>query len=84
MAEKTLAGQLKILTQDQIQTYHNPPQKCTLQATYPDDPNRADVQTEIGILKHIPKIGGSTIGNLGIVIFIDNDSNQPFAIIDSD
>ena len=83
MANNTLTDQLKILIQDEIQQQIPTPTTCTLYQTY-DDPNYADIETTEGILKHIPKIGGSTIGAKGVVIFIDNDQNQPYAIIQGD
>ena len=83
MTQNTLTQQIQILIQDEIQQIPAPT-TCTLYQTYSDDPNHADIETEDGILKHIPKIGGNTIGNPGVVIFIDNDPNQPYAIIDGD
>lgn len=82
MAEPTLTQTLQTLIKDTIQI--PAPTTCTLYQTYSDDPNHADIETEDGILKHIPKIGGNTIGNPGVVIFIDNDPNRPYAIIDGD
>ena len=82
MAEPTLTQTLQTLIKDTIQI--PAPTTCTLYQTYSDDPNHADIKTDEGILKHIPKIGGNTIGNPGVVIFIDNDPNRPYAIIDGD
>ena len=81
MTQNTLTQQIQILIQDEIQQIPAPT-RCTLYQTYLDDPNHADIETEEGIIKHVEKIGGNTIGNPGVVIFIDNDRNQPFAIID--
>ena len=84
MTNDTLTDQLKILIKDTITQQIPAPTTCTLYQTYSDDPNYADIETEDGILKHIPKIGGNTIGAKGVVIFIDNDPDQPYAIIDGD
>ena len=84
MAEPTLTQTIQTLIKDTIQQQIPSPTQCTLYQNYTNDPNHADIKTDEGILKHIPKIGGSTIGAQGIIVFIDNDPNQPYAIIDGD
>ena len=75
MAEKTLAEE--IITIIQSEANNNPaPQKCTIKKIY-DDKNHADVTTENGEYTYAECL---TIGNTGILIFLNGDLNEYIVI----
>lgn len=81
MTEKTLNEVLKTFVQDQINIpYIN---SCKVIGNYPSDPTRVDVETAEGNLKNIPCLFNNTIGQKGIIIYLNNDENQPIALIEN-
>ena len=82
MTEKTLAQTIEDITK-----YHINQQpvieQCTVIRNYPNDPYHIDIQTENGILTYVPCLNDNTIGHTGIVLYLNNNLNQPIAIIDN-
>ena len=72
---------MEIFVQDQI----NIPSStlCKVIGNYPSDPTKVDVTTNAGELKNIPCLFNNEIGQKGIIIYLNNDENQPIAIIEN-
>lgn len=79
MTEKTLADE--IITIIQSEANNNPaPTRCTIKKVYSDN-KHTDVKTNIGTLEYIETIGNNiTVGNIGIIIYCDGDTNNPIII----
>jgi hypothetical protein len=81
MPEKTLAETIEDITK-----YHINQQpvieQCTVIRNYPDDPYHIDIETPNGILTYVPCLLDNTIGHQGIVFYLNNNINQPIAIIE--
>ena len=82
MPEPTFIGGIETLIKKT--SNNNPaPEQCTIVKNYPQEPQKADIQTTNGIITYVTIIGGNTIGAKGIVFYCNGDYNQPFAIIES-
>lgn len=78
MSDKpTISGEIDIQISHLIQQIPSPT-LCTITKIYSDD--HVDVETSIGIMKYVPLIGYTKTGATGILIFIDNDLNNPYCI----
>lgn len=77
----TLADE--IITIIQTEANNNPaPVKCKILKIYND--NHVDVETDLGLLNHVEVIGTNySIGDTGIVIFVDGDLNNNLVITSS-
>ena len=82
MPEKTLAQTIEDITKHQI---NQQPviEQCTVIKNYPDDPYHIDIETPNGILTYVPCLNDNTIGHQGVVFYLNNNINQPIAIIDN-
>ena len=81
MTEKTLNEVLKTFVQDQINIPYV--HSCKVIGNYPSDPTKVDVTTNAGELKNIPCLFNNEIGQKGIIIYLNNDENQPIALIEN-
>lgn len=81
MTEKTLA---QTITDIANHTVNQLPviEQCTVIKNYPNDPYHIDIQTENGILTYVPCLNDNTIGHTGILLYLNNNLNQPIAIIE--
>lgn len=82
MPEKTLGETIDDRTQyliNQLPVI----EQCTVIKNYPDDPYHIDIETPNGILTYVPCLNDNTIGHTGIVLYLNNNINQPIAIIDN-
>lgn len=80
MAESTVASE--ILTMIKAEANNNPaPLLCTITGNYTDN-NYVDIRinNETNILKHIRLIGDNTVGNTGVLVFIDGDMDNMVVI----
>ena len=79
MADRTLTDE--IITIIESTSNNNPaPTKCTIKKIYTDN-KHVDADTNIGTLTYIETISNNlTVGNTGIVIYLDGDLNQPIII----
>ena len=81
MPKPTLAEGL--ITMINGEANNNPaPLACEVTKNY-TDPNYVDVTTDEGTYDYVPCICGNKVGNIGILVFIDGDPDNPFAIIDN-
>ena len=81
MPEKTLGETIDDRTQyliNQLPVI----EQCTVIKNYPNDPYHIDIQTENGILTYVPCLISNAIGHTGIVLYLNNNINQPIAIIE--
>lgn len=59
------------------------PELITLIKVYDDDNSFGDVRTvNDEIIEYVQLIGGRTTGKTGVLFYLNNDYNQPIAIID--
>jgi hypothetical protein len=79
MAEKTLTEE--IITIVESVSNNNPaPQKCTIKKIY-NDQKHADVTTDTGEYTYAECIANNlTVGNTGILIFLNGDLNEYIVI----
>lgn len=55
------------------------PTRCTIIKTYPD--GHTDIRTEAyGILPYVETIGNPTIGDIGVLMFLENDFDKRIVI----
>ena len=81
MSKKTLAENLVTMITNEAND--NPaPIECEVTKNYTDK-NIIDVTTDEGTYDYVPCILSNKVGNKGVLIFIDGDPEQPFAIIDN-
>ena len=81
MPEKTLGETIDDRTQyliNQLPVIET----CTVIKNYTDDPYHIDIETPNGILTYVPCLNDNTIGHTGIVLYLNNNINQPIAIIE--
>ena len=81
MPEKTLGETIDDRTQyliNQLPVIET----CKVIKNYPNNPYHIDIQTENGILTYVPCLLDNTIGHQGIVLYLNNNLNQPIAIIE--
>lgn len=72
--------QISIITKDEIRKLPKPVQ-CTINRTYNN--NHADITTtEYGTFKYIQCIGTPTQNTTGLLIFLNNNYNEPIVISD--
>ena len=81
MTEKTLGQTIE----DRAQSLINQLpviETCTVIKNYSDDPYHIDIETDNGILTYVPCLLDNTIGHQGVVFYLNNNLNQPIAIIE--
>ena len=81
MPEKTLAQTIEDITKYHINQQPTI-ETCTVIKNYPDDPYHIDIETDNGILTYVPCLISNAIGHTGIVLYLNNNLNQPIAIIE--
>ena len=81
MPEKTLAQTIEDITKYHINQQPTI-ETCTVIKNYPDDPYHIDIETDNGILTYVPCLLDNTIGHQGVVFYLNNNINQPIAIIE--
>jgi len=81
MSEKLVEELTKIIRAES--TNDPAPTTCEVIKAYTNDPYHIDVMTDNGIITYVPCLFSNTVGHKGILIYINRDLNQPYAIIDN-
>lgn len=78
MSENELIDQIDIRIKSLAN--NNPaPTRCIITQIYDD--GRVDITINDETLSYVEKIGTATVGETGIVLFLDGDFNNPFVIV---
>ena len=82
MANRTLADEIITIINSEANN-NQAPITCTITKNYTSEPDKVDVTTPHGDYKYVPCLNSNTIGKKGILIFINGDPHQPYAIIET-
>ena len=82
--ERTINEEIELIAEDVVNKQPKPLQ-CKIITKYPNQ-NYVDVQIESDnqILKTVPVIGDNTLGQKGIIIYLDGNVEKPFVVTSSE
>jgi len=80
MTNTTMAEELVTFINSEANN-NPPPVKCRVTKNY--DEHHIDVTTEFGDYEHIQCLFSNKVGNIGVLIFLNGDLNDPIALIDN-